>query len=90
MKKPKNVAVLLAIADICIEASEAQARLLESHGKGPSKKKEDWEVKTTDQGDCKDHGYSGKQSSDQKEKGLFGILMTWKSGARFTALQDMI
>jgi hypothetical protein len=41
MKKPKTVADLLAITDVCIEASKAQARLLESRGKGPSKKKED-------------------------------------------------
>jgi fructose 1,6-bisphosphatase len=39
MKKPKTMADLLAVADICIEASEAQTRLLESCGKGPLKKK---------------------------------------------------
>jgi fructose 1,6-bisphosphatase len=32
MKKPKMVADLLTVADVCIEA---QARLLESRGKGP-------------------------------------------------------
>jgi hypothetical protein len=75
---------LLAVADICIEASETQARLLESRGKGPSKKKhDDREVNTTDRGDHGDHGdrrdhrdygYCGnrqQQSSDQKEKRLF-------------------
>jgi hypothetical protein len=41
MKKPKTVADLLIVIDVCIEASEAQARLLESRGKGPSKKKQD-------------------------------------------------
>jgi hypothetical protein len=30
MKKPKMVVDLLTVADVCIEASEAQARLLES------------------------------------------------------------
>jgi hypothetical protein len=39
MKKPKTVANLLAVADTCIEASKAQAQLLESRGKGPMKKK---------------------------------------------------
>jgi hypothetical protein len=48
MKKPKMVDDLLAGADICIEASEARTRLLESHGKGPSRKKEDWEINTAD------------------------------------------
>jgi hypothetical protein len=55
MKKPKTVANLLVVTDVCIEASEAQARLLESHGKGPSKKKQDDRViNTTDWGDHED------------------------------------
>jgi hypothetical protein len=48
MKKPKMVADLLAVADIFIEASEARARLLESHGKGPSRKRNDREVNTVE------------------------------------------
>jgi hypothetical protein len=48
MKKPKTVADLLPVADICIEASEARARLLESRGKGTSRKKNDREVNTAD------------------------------------------
>jgi fructose 1,6-bisphosphatase len=39
MKKPKMVADLLVVADVCIEVSEGRAQLLESHNKGPSKKK---------------------------------------------------
>jgi ribonuclease D len=41
MKKPKTVVDLLAVADACIEASEAWARLLESRGKGPSRRRDD-------------------------------------------------
>jgi hypothetical protein len=41
MMKPRMVADLLAVADICIKASDARARLLDSYGKGPSKKKQD-------------------------------------------------
>jgi hypothetical protein len=48
MKKSKMVVDLLAVADICIEASEARARLLESRVKGPSRKKDDREVNTTE------------------------------------------
>jgi hypothetical protein len=49
MKKPKTMVDLLAVVDVCIEDSEAQARLHESRGKGPSKRKQDdWEVNTTD------------------------------------------
>jgi hypothetical protein len=54
MKKTKTVADLLVVTDICIEASEAQAPLLESRGKGPSRKREDREVNTADRGDQKD------------------------------------
>jgi hypothetical protein len=71
MKKHKTVADLLTATDICIEAFEARARLLESRGKGPSRKRDDWEVSTAEQGDQKDRGghwYHRKQSSDQKEK----------------------
>jgi hypothetical protein len=74
MKKPKMVADLLAVADVCMEASEARARLLESWGKGPSRKKDEQEVNTADRGDHKDRGdrgYRGKQSSEQKEKRPF-------------------
>jgi hypothetical protein len=78
MKKPKTVADLLAIADVCIEASEARAWLIESCGKGPLKKKQDdREVNIIDHGDYEDHrdrGYRGnrqQQSSDQKEKRPF-------------------
>jgi hypothetical protein len=76
VKKPKIVAGLLSIADVCIEASEARPRLLESCGKGASKKKQDdHKVNTTDHRDREDHRDHGdhrnrqQQSSDQKEKG---------------------
>jgi hypothetical protein len=74
MKKPKMVADLLTVTDICREASEARARLLESCGKGPSRKRDDREVNTAERGDQNDHGghwYHGKQSLDQKEKRPF-------------------
>jgi hypothetical protein len=73
-KKPKTVADLLAVVDVCIEASEAQAQLLESRGKGTLRKKEDREVNTIDRGDRKDRGdrgYCGNQSSELKEKRSF-------------------
>jgi hypothetical protein len=56
MKKPKMVAGLLVVADVCIEASEVRARLLESRGKGSSRRRDDREVKTTERGDKKDCG----------------------------------
>jgi hypothetical protein len=74
MKKPKTMADLLAVADMCIEASEARARLLESWDKGPSRKKDNRKVNIADRGDHKDRGdrgYHKKQSSEQKEKRLF-------------------
>jgi hypothetical protein len=37
MKKPKTVANLLIVADVCIKPSKARARLLESRNKGAAK-----------------------------------------------------
>jgi hypothetical protein len=74
MKKLKTVADFLAVADVCIEAFETWARLLECRGKGPSRKRDDQEVNTAERGDQKDRGgyrYRGKQSSDQKERRPF-------------------
>jgi hypothetical protein len=34
MKKPRTAADLLTVDDVCIKVFEAQARLLESRGKG--------------------------------------------------------
>jgi hypothetical protein len=54
MKKPTIVVDLLAVTNICIEALEARAQLLDSRNKGPPKKKqqEDREVNTAD---CRNH-----------------------------------
>jgi hypothetical protein len=41
MKKPKMVADLLIVVNVCIEASKAWALLLESYVLGASKKKQD-------------------------------------------------
>jgi hypothetical protein len=74
LKKPKTVIDLLMVADVYIEASKARARLLESRGKGPSRKRDDQEVNTVERGDQKDRGgyrYRGKQYSDQKERRPF-------------------
>jgi hypothetical protein len=66
MKKPKTVVDFLVVADVCIEASEARARLLESCGKGPSnKKQDDREVNTTDRGDRGDRGDCGNHGNRQ-------------------------
>jgi C4-type Zn-finger protein len=39
IKKPRMVVDLLAVVDVCIKASKAWARLLQSRGMGPSKMK---------------------------------------------------
>jgi hypothetical protein len=54
MKKPKTVTDLLSVADVCIEAFEARAQLLESRGKRPARRKDDREVNTAERGDWKD------------------------------------
>jgi hypothetical protein len=48
MKKPKMVADLLAVADICIDASKVRTQLLESRGKGPSRKMDNRELNTAE------------------------------------------
>jgi hypothetical protein len=66
MRKPRTVVDLLVVADVCIESSEARARLLESRGKGPLKKKQNnREVNTTDRGDRGDH-------RDRRDRGYRG------------------
>jgi hypothetical protein len=93
LKKPKTLADLLVVADICIEASEARAQLLESRGKRPSRKRDDREVNTAEQGDQKDRGghwYHKKQSSDQKEKRPIRCPNGAKSGVRSIVPIDMI
>jgi hypothetical protein len=64
ISKPKTV------ADVCIEASEARARILKSCGKGPSKKKQEYQdVNMTDHGDHRDRRYRGNhQQPPEKEK----------------------
>jgi hypothetical protein len=82
MKKPKTVADLLTDVDVCNESSEARAWLLESCGKGPSKKKQDdREVNMTDRGDhrdCRDRGDRGNCEHDphiRRRRGLFIVLL---------------
>jgi hypothetical protein len=68
------MADLLVVTDMCIDASKAQARLLETRGKGTQRKKEGREVNTADRGDRKDRGdrgYHDNQSSEQKENRPF-------------------
>jgi hypothetical protein len=76
MKKSKTVADLFVVAGVCIEASEARAQLLESRGKGSSRKRDDREVNTAERGDQKDRE---KQYSDQKERRPFrpGNVEKW-------------
>jgi hypothetical protein len=95
MKKLKTIADLLAVTDVCIEASEAGARLLESRDKGSSRKKDDREVNTTQligvivgTEETADSAVSNHQS--RKRRGLFRIPMTRRSGVRFTAPRGMI
>jgi hypothetical protein len=52
MRKPKTVADLLTVTYVCIEASESQAWLLESHARGPrwrsrTIKKSTWLIRET-------------------------------------------
>jgi hypothetical protein len=88
MKKPKTVVDLLAVPNVCIEAYEARAQLLETRGKGTSRKKEDREFNTADRGDQRTEGTADTTASNprsKKRRGLFSVPMTRRSGVKFTA-----
>jgi hypothetical protein len=79
MKKPKMVADLLAVANICIEAYEARARLLESHGKGHQEK-----------GTAEDTGTAKNNPQIRRKRDHSGAPMAQKSGTRSIVPMDMI
>jgi hypothetical protein len=70
MKKPKTIADLLAVVDVCIEVLEARARLLDSRSKGHAKKKQ----QEDQEGNVVDHRNQKQQPTDQKEKRMFRHL----------------
>jgi hypothetical protein len=88
MKKPKMVVDLLAVVDVCIEASEARARLLESRARGPHEimmivRSTQLTGAIAGTEETTDSMLSNPRS--RKRRGLFGISMTRRSGVRFTA-----
>jgi hypothetical protein len=93
MQKPKTVTDLLVVTDICIEASEARARLLESRGNGPSRKgitgrstTQNEEITKT----AKDTGTTENNPHIRRKRDPSGDPMAQKSGARSIVLMDMI
>jgi hypothetical protein len=89
MKKPKTVTDLLTVADVCIEASEARARLLESRGKGASRRRDNQEVNTAERGVQKDCG--GYRYPHIRKKGDPSDAPTaQRSGAKSIVPMDMI
>jgi hypothetical protein len=88
IKKPKMVADLLAVA--CIEAFEAWTRLLESRGKGPQRR---WMIERSTQLTeeiLKIMATTASSPQIRRRGGIFGIPIMQRSGARFTAPQEMI
>jgi hypothetical protein len=93
MKKPKTTADLLAVADVCIEASEARARLLESRGKGSEEGRTigrltllNGEIgKTTGIKDSVENSPRRKKREDISDDQMMS-----KSGVKFTAQLYMI
>jgi hypothetical protein len=75
MKKPKMVANLLAVVDTCIEASEARARLFESHARGPKRRSMTIMASST---------------LIKKKRGLSVILTTQRSDVRSIVPQGTI
>jgi hypothetical protein len=89
IKKPKMVTDLLTVADVCIEASEARARLLESRGKGASRRRDNQEVNTAERGVQKDCG--GYRYPHIRKKGDPSDAPTaQRSGVKSIVPMDMI
>jgi hypothetical protein len=97
MKKPRTVVNLLSVIDVCIEAFEARAQLLESRGNGPSKKKQDdREVNTTDEEIMEIVkiayivGIASSSPQIRRRRDCSIALLTQRSGARSIVPQDTI
>jgi hypothetical protein len=93
MKKPKTVVDLLTVADVCIEASEARARLLESRGKGHQEKgmirrstPRNEEVRRT----VEDTATTENNTQIRRKGDPSVALTTQRSGAKSIAPMDMI
>jgi hypothetical protein len=79
MKKPKTVVDLLVVADECIKASEAHARLLDARGKGYLKKKQQEDHRLT-------LSIAGTGSNlTRRRRGCSGVPPMPRSGARSIA-----
>jgi hypothetical protein len=92
MKKPRTVADLLAVADVCIEAFEARARLFESCGKGASQRRSRTIGKSTQlTGEIAKITETASNSSRiRKRRGISIALMIQRSGVRSIVPQDVI
>jgi hypothetical protein len=74
MKKPKMVPDLFAVTDVCIEASEAWAQLLESRGNVTSSKKEDRDVNIADPAIASTEETADIAASNPRSKKRRGVL----------------
>jgi hypothetical protein len=93
MKKPKTVIDLLVVADVCIEAFEARARLLESRARGPQRRRMIVRLTQLIEMITRIEGTADTVASDpqiKRRRGTFGVLMMQRSGAKFTTLWGMI
>jgi hypothetical protein len=92
MKKPRTVADLLAVADICIEASEVRARLFESCGKGGSQRRSTTIGKSTQLiGEIAKITETASNSSwIRKRRGISIALTIQRSGVRSIVPRDVI
>jgi hypothetical protein len=93
MKKPKTVTDLLAVADVCIEASKARAQLLETGARGPQGRRKIVRSTQLPGVIARTKGTADIMASNpqsRKRRGLFDVLMTRRTGVRFTAPRGTI
>jgi hypothetical protein len=90
MKKLKTVADLLTVADVCIEASEARAQLLESRARGPQGRRMIARLTQLTGVIATTEETTDSNPWSRKRRCIFSVPMMRRSGVRFTALRGMI
>jgi hypothetical protein len=93
MKKSKTVADLLVVTDICIDAFEARARLLESRARGTHARRRIMRSTQLTEPITRTKETADIMAScprSRRRRGLSSVLMTWRSGEKFTAPWGMI
>jgi hypothetical protein len=93
MKKPKTIADLIAVADVCIEASDVGHDSWNPEAWGPHERRmivRSTQLTGTIAGTEETTDSAVSNPHSRKIRGIFSVLMTRKSGVKFTAPRGTI